>query len=270
MKTLFLASVFSLLGAHWVLAQTQWNSSADAQGNAIMSFPGRVAGWQWSGRVVAGLTSAGTTQNTALDLSGLGAGTAEFSTVASATGTALDSALPTGSTQCVQDDGANTLYVYPPVGSSGAINGASRYTLPINSFGCFTQTTSGGWVAGVPWGSGGGGAAVTLLGALGHCWSSGETVAAGTFPLGFLPWSQYSVFQEIWGIVKGGSSPSFNVQLKANGSNLCSLTVNSGTRQTAACAAAAGQGALIEAVVSSVSGSPAEACVQVQALHAGQ
>ena len=102
-------------------------------------------------------------------------------------------------------------------------------------------------------------------------WSSGLTVSAATFNLvTSWPWSTGTVQSVSY--VTNGTTPSFTVQISINGTPVTgcnAITVTSSTVATTTCTGSntIASGGLLQAVVSSVTGTPNLASVQVNYVH---
>jgi hypothetical protein len=114
-----------------------------------MAFPSRVQGSGQSGGsaqaicgdVAAALTATGSSATDALQLS---AAINRVSTTAASTGVKLPTA-ETGAMVMVRNDGANTLTVYPPTGST--INGSASNTIAAGKADLYFGTGTTTWVS---------------------------------------------------------------------------------------------------------------------------
>lgn len=104
--------------------------------------------------------------------------------------------------------------------------------------------------------------------AIAYSWDSNTTVANATIPLLNPKWAGGGTITSVTYYTNGSSTPSFSLAIQIGGVNVTScngLTVNSGTATTTTCTGANTftSSSQITAVVSSVSGSPNQALVQV-------
>jgi hypothetical protein len=105
-----------------------------------------------------------------------------------------------------------------------------------------------------------------------YVWDSNTTVANATIPLGNLQYSGGGTIRSVTYYTNGTGTPSFSVAVKIAGTNVTScsaLSVSSSTATTTACTAANtfSSSSAITMVVSSVSGTPNQALVQVNFTH---
>lgn len=114
-----------------------------------MAFPSRVQGAGTSGGqttaicgdVAAALTATGSSATDALQLSAV---VSRVSTAAASTGVKLP-APEAGAMMVVRNDGANTLTVYPPTGST--INGSASNTIAAGKADLYFGTSGTTWVS---------------------------------------------------------------------------------------------------------------------------
>jgi hypothetical protein len=103
-------------------------------------------------------------------------------------------------------------------------------------------------------------------------WDSGTTVANTTIPAAVANWASGGKITSVTYATGGTSTPSFTAQVQIAGTNVtgCSaISVSSATPATTTCTAANSfaAGNLIQVIISSVSGTPNQAFVQINITH---
>ena len=106
------------------------------------------------------------------------------------------------------------------------------------------------------------------VGAIAYSWDSNTTVANATIPLLNPAWAGGGTITSVTYYTNGSGSPSFSLAIKIGGTNVTScngITVSSGTAATTTCTGANTftNSSQITAVITSASGTPNQALVQV-------